>query len=147
MSIWPADRSAPAGRPADYAESHNLGSASCSDVFPEVGMRPVLPCTWVICYRAANGRPRNPSITLANTSLEHGLLLFEAKQSTAYVTKRSLRTHVPYSCLHDRQLLCGVCRHRAPSVGSFMWASAGGAVARWSPCGTTATEGAATSLA
>ena len=65
-------------------------------------MRPVLPCTWVICYRATVGWPRNPSISLANTSLEHGLLLFEAKQSTAYATKRSLRTHVPCSCLHDR---------------------------------------------
>ena len=94
-----------------------------------VGVRPVLPCTWVICYRASNVRPRNPSITLANTSLEHGLLLFEAKQSTAYVTKRSLRTHVPYSCLHDRQLLCGICRHRALSVGSFVVATASGPVA------------------
>jgi hypothetical protein len=53
-------------------------------------MRPALPCIWVICYRASNGRPRNPSITLANTSLEHGLLLFEAKQSTAYATKKEL---------------------------------------------------------
>ena len=108
-------------------------------------MRPVLPCTWVICYRAANGRSRNPSITLANTSLEHGLLLFEAKQSTAYVTKRSLRTHVPCSCLHDRQLLCGVCRHRAPSVGSFVVAAASGPVGCWSQCSTTGMEGAATS--
>jgi len=50
-------------------------------------MRPALPCIWVICYRASNGRPRNPSITFASTSLEHGLLLFEGKQSTAYATK------------------------------------------------------------
>jgi len=50
-------------------------------------MRPVLPCTWVICYRATNARPCNPSITLVNTSLEHGLLLFEAKQSKAYATR------------------------------------------------------------
>jgi len=108
-------------------------------------MRPVLPCIWVICYRASNGRPRNPSITFASTSLEHGLLLFEGKQSTAYATKRSLRTHVPYSCLHHRQLLCGVCRHRALSVGSFVVAAASGPVGCWSQCSTTATEGAATS--
>jgi hypothetical protein len=108
-------------------------------------VRSVLPCTWVTCYRASNVRPRNPSITLANTSLEHGLLHFEAKQSTAYVTKRSLRTHVPYSCLHDRQLLCGVCRRRALSVGAFVVAAASGPVACRSQCNTTATEGAATS--
>jgi hypothetical protein len=55
--------------------------------FAEAGVRPVFPCTWVICYRATNVRPRNPSITLASISLEHGLLLLEAKQSKAYATR------------------------------------------------------------
>jgi len=96
-------------------------------------MRPVLPYTWVICYRATIGGPRNPSISLANTTLEHGLLLFEAKQSTAYATKRSLRIHDAYSCLHNRQLLRGVCRGRALSVGPFVVAAACGPVALLEP--------------
>src|SRR5690242_4716417 len=54
-----------------------------------------------------------------------------AQQSTTRRMKRSHRTHVSCSCLHDRQLLCGVGRWRSLSVGPFVVAAADGQVG-WS---------------
>jgi len=79
-------------------------------------MRPVLPYTWVICYRATIGGPRNPSISLANTTLEHALLLFEASSRQ--------RTRRKGACAHmmrTRAYTIDSCYVGFAAAGRYPW--------------------------